>query len=72
MTTYYLLGGRDYAAYFDTIQEYDTEIDTIMPVSYTLEERAFSAISVVKAEDFTQWCNWAIYDCQYLLTKIDL
>ena len=46
MSTYILLGGRDYyAAYFNTIQEYDTELDIIVPVSYTLEERAFSAIS---------------------------
>ena len=52
-----LPGGRDYAAYFNTIQEYDPELDAISPVSYTLEVRAFSAISVVRAEDFSHWCS---------------
>ena len=52
-----LAGGSYYVHYYDTILEYMAEEDAIVTVGQMLEARDHHAISVVKAEDFSHWCE---------------
>ena len=55
-----IVGGSYFVHYYDTILEYiqyNVEEDAIVTVGQMLEARDHHAISVVKAEDFSQWCE---------------
>ena len=41
----------------DYILEYDPERDSMVPVGNMLQGRTYHAVSVVKAQDYTPWCQ---------------
>ena len=41
----------------DYILEYDPEKDSMVPVGHMLQGRTYHAVSVVKAQDYTPWCQ---------------
>ena len=49
------IAGGDY--YGDGVLEYNPEEDSMLPVGKMTESRFWHAVSVVKAEDYLQWCQ---------------
>ena len=47
----------DHGHYYDDILEYDPEEDTMTIVGHMIKARAWHAVSVVRAEDYLQWCQ---------------
>ena len=43
--------------FYDDIIEYHPEEDTMTPVGHMTEARYKHAVSVVKADDYLQWCQ---------------
>ena len=41
----------------DDILQYDPEEDKLIPVGHMIKKRSFHAVSVVKADDYLQWCQ---------------
>ena len=53
-----IAGGLDSSSnVLDDILEYDLVEDTIIPVGHMIQARFMHAISVVKVEDYLQWCQ---------------
>ena len=50
-------GGSYFIHYYDNILEYNPKEDAIVMVGQMLEARDHHAISVVRAEDFSHWCQ---------------
>ena len=53
-----IAGGLDYDGdYYDDILEYIPEEDTILTIGQMSQARGWHAVSVVQAQDFSQWCQ---------------
>lgn len=55
-----IFGGENYIGtshYYDDILEYDPEEDSMVTVGHLTQTRAWHAISVVQAEDYSMWCQ---------------
>ena len=46
--------------HYDEILEYSQEKNSILPVAKMNQARSYHAISVVKAKDYTKWCQWGL------------
>ena len=56
--SFIIAGGQaSHYEFYDDIIEYHPEEDTMTPVGHMTEARYSHAVSVVKADDYLQWCQ---------------
>ena len=52
-----IAGGLYNSHYYDDILEYNPDEDSMVVVGHLTQARAYHAVSVVQAQDYTKWCQ---------------
>jgi len=52
-----IFGGLYNSHYYDDILEYNPDEDSMVVVGHLTQARAYHAVSVVQAQDYTKWCQ---------------